>query len=226
MNEFRILIVEDDFDFLSILRESILKLKVRIETAQDGKEAISKAEKFLPDIILMKIQLPLMDGIEVCKSIRRIKHLQKTLIIFLAGGEEEYLEVLAFDAGAYDYILKPQRLNALNKKISIIREREFSSHSSSNNVVKIKDLIIDKSSYSVYKGSQKVVMPKMEFELLNFLSLNPDCLFSREELLKKLWGKDIKILPRTVDVHIRKIRKKIGEGYIETIKGVGYKVIH
>jgi two-component system, OmpR family, alkaline phosphatase synthesis response regulator PhoP len=224
MKNIKILIVEDDFDDLCLLKNSIKRLNLQIDTAQNGKEAISVAKKLIPDIILMDIMMPIMDGIEACKAIKSIDKLKNTIIIFFSEKKEEFLEISAFEAGGYDYISKPIKFHSLNKRIEVIIKREFNRNSSADNLLKVKDLLVDKAGYCVYKRNKKIIMPKIEFELFYFLCSNHDHLFSREELLKKVWGENLNTLARTVDVHITKIRKKIGDGYIETIKGVGYKL--
>jgi two-component system, OmpR family, alkaline phosphatase synthesis response regulator PhoP len=224
MKNVKILIVESDFDNLCLLKNSIKRLNLKIYTAPDGKEAIKLAKKILPDLVLMNIVMPIMDGIESCRCIKAIEGLKNTIIIFFSEKKEEFLEISAFEAGGYDYISKPIKFHSLNKRIEVIINREFNRNFFTNNLIKVKDIVVDKSGYSVYKGTQKIIMPKIEFELFYFLCSNQNHIFSREDLLRKVWGENLNIIPRTVDVHLTKIRKKIGEGYIETIKGVGYKL--
>jgi two-component system, OmpR family, alkaline phosphatase synthesis response regulator PhoP len=166
--------------------------------------------------------MPNQDGVETCRQIRENPELKGTFIIFLTARAEEYSEVAAFDVGADDYITKPIKPRALMSRIAALFRRESKKE---NEVaqIKIKDLIIDRTSYTIDKNGKTITLPKKEFELLYFLAKNPNIVFSRDDLLQNIWGTDVFVLARTVDVHIRKVREKIGEDYITTVKGVGYK---
>ena len=172
--------------------------------------------------MLLDIMMPNQDGVETCLQIRQIPELKNTFIIFLTARMEEYSEVAAFDVGADDYITKPIKPRALMSRISALFRRE-SKKEQEQTQVKIKDLTIDRGSYTIDKSGKTITLPKKEFELLYFLAKNPNIVFGRDELLHNIWGSDVFVLARTVDVHIRKVREKIGEDYISTVKGVGYK---
>jgi two-component system alkaline phosphatase synthesis response regulator PhoP len=219
---YKILVVDDEQDILELLEYNLQKEGYEIKTASNGKEAVEAARGFNPDLILMDIMMPKLDGIEACRQIRQIPKLKDTYIIFLTARSEEYSEVAAFEVGASDYITKPIKPRALMSRISAYFKREASENKDSG-LIKINELTIDKKSFLVLKGEERVILPKKEFELLYFLAKNPNIVFNREELLKNIWGTGIYVVPRTVDVHIRKVREKIGEDYIKTVKGIGYK---
>jgi two-component system alkaline phosphatase synthesis response regulator PhoP len=166
--------------------------------------------------------MPKMDGVETCRQLRDLPELQKMFVVFLTARSEEYSEVAAFDIGADDYITKPIKPRALMSRISALFRRD-SKKSSPSNIITIGDLTIDRTSYTISVKGKEINLPKKEFELLYFLAQNPNKVFSREDLLQNIWGTDVYVLARTVDVHIRKVREKIGEDYITTVKGVGYK---
>jgi two-component system, OmpR family, alkaline phosphatase synthesis response regulator PhoP len=218
----KILVVDDEADILELLEYNLTKEGYEVETASNGKEAIEAARRFIPQVILMDIMMPKMDGIEACRQIRQLTKLKETYIIFLTARSEEYSEIAAFEGGASDYITKPIKPRALISRIAAFFKRDPSDNKEEN-FVKIKDLTIDRSSYTVYKGDNRIILPKKEFELLFFLSKNPNIVYNRDELLKNIWGSGVYVVPRTVDVHIRKVREKIGETYIKTVKGIGYK---
>jgi two-component system, OmpR family, alkaline phosphatase synthesis response regulator PhoP len=218
----KVLIVDDEPDIIEILSYNLQKEGYEVATADDGIKAVKIASKFNPDLILLDIMMPHQDGVETCRQIREIPELKNTYIIFLTARSEEYSEVAAFDVGADDYITKPIKPRALMSRIAALMRREFKKEQE-NIQIKIKDLIIDKTSYNIDKNGEIIVLPKKEFELLYFLAKNPNMVFSRDELLLNIWGSDVYVLARTVDVHIRKVREKIGEDYITTVKGVGYK---
>jgi two-component system alkaline phosphatase synthesis response regulator PhoP len=166
--------------------------------------------------------MPKMDGVETCRLLRDIPDLQKTFIIFLTARSEEYSEVAAFDVGADDYITKPIKPRALMSRINALFRRDSKKNAPSSSI-NIGDLTIDRTSYTINVNNREINLPKKEFELLFFLAQNPNKVFSREDLLQNIWGTDVYVLARTVDVHIRKVREKIGDDYITTVKGVGYK---
>jgi two-component system alkaline phosphatase synthesis response regulator PhoP len=179
------------------------------------------AKDFVPNLILMDIMMPNIDGVETGRRMREMPELSGTYIIFLTARAEEYSEVAAFDIGADDYITKPIKPRALMSRIGALFRRE-SKKTKPDDKVTIGDLMIDRKSYTVFNKGVPVTLPKKEFELLFFLAQNPNKVFSRDDLLQNIWGTDVYVLARTVDVHIRKVREKIGEGYIKTVKGVGY----
>jgi two-component system, OmpR family, alkaline phosphatase synthesis response regulator PhoP len=218
----KVLIVDDEPDIIEILSYNLQKEGYEVATAEDGIKAVKVATKFLPDLILLDIMMPHQDGVETCRQIRENPDLKNTYVIFLTARAEEYSEVAAFDVGADDYITKPIKPRALMSRIAALLRRDAKKEQE-NIQIRIKDLIIDKTSYNVDKNGEIIVLPKKEFELLYFLAKNPNMVFSRDELLHNIWGSDVFVLARTVDVHIRKVREKIGEDYIATVKGVGYK---
>ncbi len=221
-SDFKILAIDDEKDILLLLKYNLEKEGYFVETAKSGKEGIEIAKKFVPNLILLDIMMPKLDGIETCIKLRSIETLHSSYIIFLTARVEEYSEVAAFDAGADDYITKPIKPRALISRINSFFKRRFSK-SDSSMVKEVGDLRIDKNSYSTYLKGKKIYLPKKEFQLLYFLITNSTKVYSREALLRNVWGSGVHVVARTVDVHIRKLREKIGEKYIKTIKGVGYK---
>lgn len=218
----KVLVVDDEEPILELLKYNLEKGGYEVKTAIDGIKAVEVARKFLPDLVLLDIMMPKMDGVEACRQIREMPELQKTFIIFLTARSEEYSEVAAFDVGADDYITKPIKPRALMSRINALFRRD-SKKAPPSNTITIGDLVIDRTSYTIKVNEREINLPKKEFELLYFLALNPNKVFSREDLLQNIWGSDVYVLARTVDVHIRKVREKIGEDYITTVKGVGYK---
>jgi two-component system alkaline phosphatase synthesis response regulator PhoP len=185
-------------------------------------QALDVAKKFLPELVLLDIMMPVMDGIDTCRRIREIPEIEKTFVIFLTARSEEYSEVAAFEVGADDYITKPIKPRALLSRINAFFRRDSKTGQPSN-VIRADGLTIDRTSYTVTVDGREINLPKKEFELLFFLAQNPNKVLSREDLLSHVWGNDVYVVERTVDVHIRKVREKIGEDYITTVKGVGYK---
>lgn len=221
-SDFKILAIDDEKDILLLLKYNLEQEGYTVKTSDSGIEALKIAEKFSPHLILLDIMMPKLDGIETCIKLRSIENLFNSYIIFLTAREEEYSEVAAFDAGADDYITKPIKPRALISRINSFFKRRFSSKDSSL-VQEIESLKIDKNSYTTILDGKKIYLPKKEFELLYFLMKNSTKVFSRDVLLRNVWGSDVHVVARTVDVHVRKLREKIGEDYIKTIKGVGYK---
>lgn len=218
----KVLVVDDEEPILELLKYNLEKSGYDVKTASDGIKAVEIARKFTPDLVLLDIMMPKMDGVETCRQLRDIGDLQKTFIIFLTARSEEYSEVAAFDVGADDYITKPIKPRALMSRINALFRRD-SKKSAPSSTITIGDLIIDRTSYTIKVNHREINLPKKEFELLFFLAQNPNKVFSREDLLQNIWGSDVYVLARTVDVHIRKVREKIGDDYITTVKGVGYK---
>ncbi len=218
----KVLVVDDEPDILELLQYNLVKEGYEVKIAPDGKKALEVARDFVPNLILMDIMMPHIDGVETGRRMREMPELSSTYIIFLTARAEEYSEVAAFDIGADDYITKPIKPRALMSRISALFRRE-SKKTKQEDKIHIGDLVIDRKSYTVYNKHVPVTLPKKEFELLFFLAQNPNKVFSRDDLLQNIWGTDVYVLARTVDVHIRKVREKIGEGYIKTVKGVGYK---
>ncbi|CCG98971.1 response regulator transcription factor [Fibrella sp. WM1] len=217
----RVLVVDDDPDIVELLEYNLRKEGYDVETAPDGRKAVEQAKTFTPELVLMDIMMPHLDGIEAGRQLRAIPELRNTYILYLTARSEEYSEVAAFEVGADDYITKPIKPRALMSRINALFRRE-AQKADTGDLIQIADLTINRQNYSVNRGDQTIILPKKEFELFFHLAQTPNKVFSREELLQKIWGADIYVLERTVDVHIRKLREKIGEGYIRTLKGVGY----
>ncbi|WP_448520468.1 response regulator transcription factor [Rhodoflexus sp.] len=220
----KVMVVDDEPDILELLTYNLEKEGYEVKAATNGKKAVTLAQSFQPELILMDIMMPVMDGVEACRQIREMPEMRNTFIIFLTARSEEYSEVAAFDNGADDYLTKPIKPRALMSRINAVFRRESQKTSSEeHHLIEIGDLSIDRDSYTLYKGDTPIALPKKEFELLFFLASNSGKVYNRDELLQNIWGNDVYVLARTVDVHIRRIREKIGEHYIKTIKGVGYK---
>lgn len=220
----KILIVDDEPDILDILRYNLEKEGYKVFTAEDGKAGIQLAEKEQPHLIILDIMMPKMDGVEVCRNLRSKPIFNKTIITFLTAREEDYSQIAALDVGGDDYITKPIRPRVFLSRIkALIRRLDRSEEEAEANVVEVGDLKIDKEKVSVIRGDQVIELAKKEFELLFLLVSKPGKVFSREEIFNKVWGTDVIVGNRTIDVHIRKLREKIGDHYIKTIKGIGYK---
>lgn len=218
----KVLVVDDEEPILELLKYNLEKQGYEVKTAADGQQAVDVARKFHPDLVLLDIMMPKMDGVEACRQIRAMPELINTFVVFLTARAEEYSEVAAFDVGADDYILKPIKPRALMSRISALFRRDSKKKNTSSQI-KLGDLVIDRTSYTVQVKGKEINLPKKEFELLFFLAQNPNKVFGRDDLLQNIWGSDVYVLARTVDVHIRKVREKIGDDYISTVKGVGYK---
>ncbi|MDG1967050.1 MAG: response regulator transcription factor [Flavobacteriaceae bacterium] len=218
----KILIVDDDPDIIEILRYNLSLAGYEVKAASNGKEAIKKAKIFIPEIILLDVMMPEMDGIEACRLIREIPSLKNSRIIFLSARNEDYTQLSAFDAGADDYISKPVKPKILLKKISSIFKR---IHKKENKIqlIDLGEIKIDRNKYLVFINKNEIHLPKKEFELFFLLASKPGNVFSRDEIMNKVWGSDVIVGDRTIDVHIRKLREKIGDLYFKTVKGIGYK---
>ena len=218
----KILVVDDDPDIIEILTYNLSNEGYNVKSAVNGVEALKKAKKFIPDIILLDVMMPEMDGIETCSNLREIESLSKSMIIFLSARGEDFTQIAAFDAGADDYINKPVKPKILLKKISSISRRIFSETNNTSKII-VGSLVIDRESYSVTLEKDEIALPRKEFELLYLLASKPGKVLTRDEIMFKVWGTQVVVGDRTIDVHVRKLREKIGEKYIKTIKGVGYK---
>ena len=221
-SDFKILAIDDEKDILLLLKYNLEQEGYTVKTVESGVEALKIVDKFSPQLILLDIMMPKLDGIETCIKLRSIESLSNVYVIFLTAREEEYSEVAAFDAGADDYITKPIKPRALISRINSFFKRRFSQKDSSL-VQEVENLKIDKNSYTTILDGKKIYLPKKEFDLLFFLMKNSSKVYSRDSLLRNVWGSGVHVVARTVDVHIRKLREKIGENFIKTIKGVGYK---
>lgn len=219
---YKVLVVDDEEPILELLKYNLEKEGYEVKTANNGHLAVDIARKFKPDVVLLDIMMPQMDGVETCRQLRAMTDLVNTFIVFLTARSEEYSEVAAFDVGADDYITKPIKPRALMSRINALFRRDSKGKAPAT-LIAMGELVIDRSSYTIKVKSKEINLPKKEFELLFFLAQNPNKVFSRDDLLQNIWGSDVYVLARTVDVHIRKVREKIGDDYITTVKGVGYK---
>jgi|TARA_B110000444_G_scaffold51365_1_gene47366 two-component system alkaline phosphatase synthesis response regulator PhoP len=218
----KILIVDDDSDILEILKYNLCLAGYNVKIAINGKEAIKKAKLFIPDIILLDIMMPEMDGIKACTQIKTIPKLFDTIIVFLSARSEDFTQIAAFDAGGDDYITKPVRPKILLKKIESILKR-LKSVNNDKSTIELKNIIINRMEYKVVKDGVDIVLPRKEFELFYLLASKPGNVFTRFDIMNKVWGSNVIVGDRTIDVHIRKLREKVGNSYFKTIKGVGYK---
>lgn len=218
----KILLVDDDKDILEILSYNLRKEGFEVEKATDGISALKKAKKFVPDLIILDVMMPNMDGMETCEKLREITDLNEVIITFLTARSEDYSQIAGLDVGADDYISKPIRPKVLVSKVkSLLRRR---TRPTNNNNLIFRDITIDKPKYKVSKGTEEVKFTKKEFELLALLFSDPGKLFTREEIMRLVWGDDAYVGDRTIDVHIRKLRQKLGDDLISTIKGIGYQL--
>ena len=220
----KILVVDDDPDIIEILRYNLSLAGYKVKSAFNGKEAVKKAKLFLPEIILLDIMMPEMDGIEACTQIKSLPSLKKTMIIFLSARSEDFTQIAAFDAGGDDYISKPVKPKILLSKIRSVVKR---IHSSVNEKTRIElgNIVIDRNEYLVKIDNNNIKLPRKEFELFFLLASKPRKVFTRDEIMSKVWGINVVVGDRTIDVHIRKLREKIGDLRFKTIKGVGYKFV-
>ena len=217
-----ILIIDDESDILNILKYNLAKEGFVVETALDGVLGIEIAKTMKPDLIILDVMMPKMDGIQVCEHLRSLPDFENTLICFLTARGEDFSQIAGLDAGADDYISKPVKPRLLVSRINALLRRKSSNEF---NAAHTSDLIIDRDKYVVIKDGESIHLPKKEFELLSLLASKPDYVFERDIILSSVWGSEIIVGDRTIDVHIRKLREKIGSDYIKTIKGVGYKFI-
>jgi two-component system alkaline phosphatase synthesis response regulator PhoP len=217
---YKILVVDDENDILEFIQYNLRKEGYEVHLAHNGQQAIAVGKKVKPDMVLLDVMMPVLDGIETCKQMRADKDFGETFIVFLTARAEEYSELAGFNAGADDYISKPVKPRVLLSRITAIlrRKEKRSGHS-----IRVGDLLIDRDSFLVYRGDQKIQLARKEFELLYLLAGKPGKVFTRDTILAQVWGDEVLVVDRTIDVHIRKLREKLGDEYIGTVKGVGYK---
>ena len=220
--DIKILLVDDEQDILEIVGYNLSHEGYQIVTANNGKEAILKAKKELPHLIIMDVMMPEMDGMEACENIRKIPELSHTIITFLTARSEDYSQVAGFDAGADDYIAKPIKPKLLVSKVKALLRR-LKNVEQNSETLNVGDIEINREEYKIVKDGTEIILPRKEFELFYLLASKPGKVFKREEILDKVWGNEVIVGGRTIDVHIRKLREKIGEELFKTIKGVGYK---
>ncbi|WP_203294653.1 response regulator transcription factor [Luteirhabdus pelagi] len=220
----RILLVDDEPDILEIVGYNLSTEGYDVITAENGSEAIKKARKHTPHLIILDVMMPEMDGIEACEKLRKIPELSQTVITFLTARGEDYSQVAGFDAGADDYITKPIRPKVLISKVKALLRR-LKDEEEQVDKIKLGNLVINREEYKIKLGSEEMVLPRKEFELLALLASKPGKVFTREDILDNVWGNEVVVGGRTIDVHIRKLREKIGNEKFKTVKGVGYKFV-
>ncbi|MFK7949296.1 MAG: response regulator transcription factor [Saprospiraceae bacterium] len=223
--DIKILLVDDEPDILEFIEYNLIRENYQVFTANNGYDAIKEAEKHNPHLIILDIMMPGLDGVEVCRELRLKPQFKSTIIAFLTARSEDYSQIAGFEVGGDDYITKPIRPRVLVSRVGALLRRVGTSKEAEDNevIVKVADLIIDKEKVLVYKNDNAITLAKKEFELLCLLASKPGKVFSRDEIFNKVWGTDVIVGNRTIDVHIRKVREKIGDDYIRTIKGIGYK---
>ncbi len=223
---YRILLADDEPDILDFLGYNLRKAGFEVYTALDGREAIEEAKRVLPHLIILDVMMPNMDGIEACELMNKMPELEYSIKIFLTARSEDYSQIAGFEAGADDYVSKPikpkvfiSRVRALLRRI----EKDKSTNFKSDSIIRFNNLVINSEQYTVERNGEEMVLPRKEFELLRLLSSKPGKVFTREEILAKVWGTLVVVGDRTIDVHIRKLRDKLKLKNIKTVKGVGYK---
>jgi len=221
--DIKILLVDDDADILEIVGFNLEAENYQVYTAKNGKEALTVAKKELPNLVILDVMMPEMDGIETCENMRKMPELNSTIITFLTARGEDYSQVAGFDVGADDYITKPIKPKLLVSKVKALLRR-VKEDISVEDVLKIGDIEINREEYKIIKDKTEIILPRKEFELFYLLASKPGKVFKREEILDRVWGNEVIVGGRTIDVHIRKLREKIGDDLFKTIKGVGYKL--
>ena len=223
--DIKILLVDDEPDVIEIIRYNLDQEGYKLYTASNGKEALEKAKKKLPHLIIMDVMMPKMDGIEACEQLRNDIRFNDTIIMFLTARGEDYSYVAAFDAGADDYVTKPIKPKVIVSKVKALLRR-LKKEEQTQEKIQIGKLIIDREQYEVTHMDKSFSMPRKEFELLYLLASNPDKVIKRDKIMEMVWGSEVVVGDRTIDVHIRKLREKVGDKYFKTVKGVGYKFIN
>ena len=221
----RVLLVDDEQDILEIVGYNLSLEGYQVFTAKNGVEAVSKAKKKQPHLVILDVMMPEMDGIEACEIMRNTPGLENTIITFLTARGEDYSQLAGFEAGADDYIQKPIKPKVLVSKVKALLRRSKEQQSDDSDIHKAGNLVINREEYKVINNGKEMVLPRKEFELLALLTSKPDKVFKREVILEKVWGNEVVVGGRTIDVHIRKLREKIGDDHFKTVKGVGYKFV-
>lgn len=223
--DIKILLVDDEPDILEIIGYNLSAEGYEVFTAKNGLEGVAKAKKKNPHLIIMDVMMPEMDGIEACEVIRSTPGLDNTIITFLTARGEDYSQMAGFDAGADDYITKPIKPKVLVSKVKALLRRLKDEKKEVEDIVKVGDIVINREEYKIVNAGEEMVLPRKEFELLSLLTSKPNKVFKREVILDKVWGNEVVVGGRTIDVHIRKLREKIGDDHFKTVKGVGYKFV-
>ncbi|WP_394974719.1 response regulator transcription factor [uncultured Croceitalea sp.] len=224
-NDIKILLVDDEPDILEIVSYNLSSEGYEVFTAKNGVEGVAKAKKKHPHLIILDVMMPEMDGIEACEIMRNTPGLENTIITFLTARGEDYSQVAGFDAGADDYITKPIKPKLLVSKVKALLRRLKEGKEEVEDIVKVGNIIINREEYKIVNDGQEIILPRKEFELLALLTSKPSKVFKREVILDKVWGNEVVVGGRTIDVHIRKLREKIGDHHFKTVKGVGYKFV-
>lgn len=225
MNPAKILLVDDEPDILEILEYNLRKEGYDVATAMNGEAGLARASEFKPDLIILDIMMPIMDGVEVCRQLRAKTEFDSTVITFLTAREEDYSQIAALDTGGDDYITKPIRPRVFLSRVKALLRRGVRKEEEAPHEIAIGDIIIDLEQIIVRRGEERIELAKKEFDLLALLASKPGKVFSRDEIFNRVWGADVIVGNRTIDVHIRKLREKLGDHYIKTIKGIGYKFV-
>lgn len=223
--DIRILLVDDEPDILEIVGYNLSAEGYEVFTAKNGAEGVAKAKKKQPHLVILDVMMPEMDGIEACEIMRRTPGLEHTIITFLTARGEDYSQVAGFDAGADDYITKPIKPKVLVSKVKALLRRVHKEEEAPEDITKVGYITIDREEYKIIKKGEEIILPRKEFELLALLTSKPNKVFKREVILDKVWGNEVVVGGRTIDVHIRKLREKIGDDHFKTVKGVGYKFV-
>ncbi|HET8735529.1 MAG TPA: response regulator transcription factor [Pricia sp.] len=223
--DIKILLVDDEPDILEIVGYNLSSEGYQVFTAKNGVEGVSLAKKREPHLIILDVMMPEMDGMEACEKIRKIKGLENTIITFLTARGEDYSQVAGFDAGADDYITKPIRPKVLVSKVKALLRRLKEDETAQEDIFKVGNIVINREEYKIVNKGKELVLPRKEFELLALLTSKPSKVFKRETILDRVWGSEVVVGGRTIDVHIRKLREKIGDEHFKTVKGVGYKFV-
>ncbi|WP_276169093.1 response regulator transcription factor [Zobellia alginiliquefaciens] len=223
--DIKILLVDDEPDILEIVGYNLTSEGYQVFTAKNGVEGVAMAKKKQPHLIILDVMMPEMDGIEACETIRSTAGLENSIITFLTARGEDYSQVAGFDAGADDYITKPIRPKVLVSKVKALLRRLKEDNAPQDDIVTVGNIIINREEYKIINDGEEIVLPRKEFELLALLTSKPSKVFKREVILDRVWGNEVVVGGRTIDVHIRKLREKIGEQHFKTVKGVGYKFV-
>ncbi|HZJ19056.1 MAG TPA: response regulator transcription factor [Pricia sp.] len=223
--DIKILLVDDEPDILEIVGYNLTSEGYQVFTAKNGAEGVAMAKKKEPHLIILDVMMPEMDGMEACEKIRKIKGLENTIITFLTARGEDYSQVAGLDAGADDYINKPIRPKVLVSKVKALLRRLKEDDGTQDDITKVGDIVINREEYKIVNHGKELILPRKEFELLALLTSKPNKVFKRETILDRVWGSEVVVGGRTIDVHIRKLREKIGEEHFKTVKGVGYKFV-
>ena len=224
-SDIKILCVDDEPDILEILKYNLSNEGYNVSTAADGKSAIEIAYNISPNLIIMDVMMPNMDGVEACEKLRSDEKFNDTIIMFLTARAEDYSHVAAYDAGADDYVTKPVKPKVLVSKVKGLLRRLKKVIANDINEIVFDDIKIDREKYKVYISNNVLNLPRKEFELLYLLASKPDKVYKREKIMESVWGSEVVVGDRTIDVHIRKLREKVGDKYFKTVKGVGYKFV-